>query len=231
MERVLSKMKKKIFKIKVNDSDLELYFKPPTHEEVLEIDMEYRKIYSLAIRNEIITQAEASKKYEKIGAWSKEDENVISDLMLQLSLLEHLILDEKQEKKNRREAALKAAKMRAELLKKMNTRTTLFDNTAESLAEQQKFHKFILLCTRKTENDELLFNDRDEYQEFLDNYNTAGSTLYKEAYFWGYDLPEDISDSWAEVKFLKSDGLDTVKEIKKQKKRNNKKEKVESKEN
>ena len=210
---------KKSFKLKIGGEQTDLYFKPPTHEEVMLIDMEFRRIYSLAIRNDVITQAEAIKQYMKSGAWNKEDDNEVADTMLKLTLLENVIKDEKKDVKERREAALKAANLRSDLLQKMNVRTGLFDHTAESMAEQQKLHKFIILCTYREEDDEKFFDNRDDYQTFINNNGDSASALYKEAYFYDYELPEDISESWAEVQFLKQDLENQTKEPEKKKRK------------
>ena len=220
---------KKIFKIKNKEKELSLYFKAPTHEEVMIIDMEYRKIYSIAVRNDVITKAEAIKQYKKSGAWTKEDDTEVGDLMLKLSLLETVIKDKNKDKTERREAALKAANIRSDLLQKMDIRTSLFEHTAEYMAEQQKLHKFIILCTCKEEDDERLFDTKEEYQDFLNEYPVLGSSLYKEAYFYDYELPEDISESWAEVQFLRED-IEEEKANKENKpKKKTRKKKVESK--
>ena len=126
---------KKSFKLTTEDSELDLYFKPPTHEEVMLIDIEFRRIYSLAVRNDVITKAEAIKQYTKTGAWSKDDDNEVADTMLKLTLLESVIKDKEKKLTERRDAALKAANLRSDLLQKMNVRTGLFDHTAESMAE------------------------------------------------------------------------------------------------
>ena len=125
--------------------------------------------------------------------------------MLQLSLLENIIKDEQKKHEEKREAALKAANIRSDLLQKMGTRTGLFEHTAESMAEKQKLHKFILLCTYDHDTDERKFDSKEEYQEFLNDFPDLGSALYKEAYFFDYELPEDVSETWAEVQFLRDD--------------------------
>lgn len=201
----MAKVTNKSFKIKLDDGELSLYFKHPTYEEVTLIDMEFRRIYSVAVREGIITQAEAIKQFRNSGAWTKEDEAEISDIMLRISLSENVINDHEQKMDDRREAALKVANMRSELLQKMSTRTNLFDHTAESMAEQQKLHQFIILCTYNEEDDERMFASKEDYQNFLNANKDAGSEIYREAYFFDYELPEDISETWAEVQFLKED--------------------------
>lgn len=202
--------KVKHFTIEIDNKNVELYFKPPTQDEVLQIDMEYRRIYSIAVRNDIITQAEAIKQYRKSGAWSKDDESEVADLMFNLTLLESVINDDKKDIEERRKSAQDAASLRAELLDKMNVKTSLFDHTAESMAEKQKLHKFILLCTCNKEDDELYFSDGESYQNFLNENPDAGSELYREAYFYDYNLSQDISESWAEVKFLKDQAKEEI---------------------
>ncbi len=197
-------MVKSVFYADEEKKEMELYFLPPTHEELLAIDMEYRKIYSMAVRESVITNAEALKRYKTSGAWEKEDENSITDFIFKLKLLETVITDEKEDNKKRKESAFEATQVRADLLQKMNIRTGLFDHTAESMAEEQKIHKYILLCCRTVEDDERLFDSREEQQQFSNDNNEIMSTIYRKAYFFVYNLSDDISADWAEVQFMKT---------------------------
>lgn len=195
----------KDFTITIDEKDIDLYLARPTHEEVLAIDMEYRKIYSMAIREGVITQAEAIKQFKQVGAWDSDDEEEISRIMFEISLLERVIRNESESatEDERREAALKATKLRSDLLRKMGTRTSLFEQTAEQMAEEQKIHKYILLCCRRKDDEERFFDSREEQQQFANNEAEEMSTIYREAYFFDYNLPEDISQDWEEVKYLK----------------------------
>lgn len=196
--------KRIVFQVKIDEKKIDLYFSLPTHEEVLAIDMEYRKIYSMAVREGIITQAEALKKYKEQGAWTKEDDDDLNDFMVQIALLEIVIKDETKEEKERADAALKTTKLRSDLLQKMNVKTGLFDSTAEQMADEQKTYKYILLCCRQEEDDEKFFESRQQQQDFANNYRDQMSFIYRRAYFFSYNLPEDITSEWAEVQFLKN---------------------------
>ncbi|MHA2111272.1 MAG: hypothetical protein ACXADW_11475 [Candidatus Hodarchaeales archaeon] len=194
--------KSDIFVIDVEDSNIRVYLSKPTHREILELDLHYRKMFAEAVRGGLMTHAEASKKYARNNSWTDDDESEIARLMIELTALEDLLRSKDVDEKAKNEAAVKATALRIKLVKLNRTKTDLFENTAESFAEEQKIHKFIQLCLRTEDGDESYFSDLGHYEKFARDYRDVLSLIYRKAYFYDYNLPEDLTADWEEVKYL-----------------------------
>lgn len=192
------------FSVDVDGNKTDFYFSKPTHKDILDLDLHYRKMFAEAVRAGIMTNAEAQKQYSDSTAWTDSDESEIAKLMLEIGAMEDILRDKEVEGDVKKEAAIKASSLRVKLLKLNKTKSDLFENTAEAFAEEQKLHKFIMLCLRGEDDDVKFFNGQQQYEEFARDNRDALSTIYRKAYFYDYNLPEDITADWEEVKFLNS---------------------------
>lgn len=202
------------FKVKVKDSEHELYFCNPSHKEIIEMDLEHRRMFAYAVRNNLMSRAEAEKQYAKTGAWGQKDEDESNRLIVEIGLLETLVKERGQDEKKLEEAITKLSNLRSKILKKINTKTELFQNTAEGFAEEQKMHKFIQLCCVNKEDDERFFETEDQYGKFVSENAEVMSEIFKEAYFSQYGRPDDITAEWEEVKYLSEKTKEKSKELK-----------------
>lgn len=197
------------FKIFLNNEEREFYFKQPTHKDILAIDMEYRKGYSNAIREGVMSEAEAKKLAEKQGAWTKEEELVLSQVTLQISLLESIVKNEdnKRSIEEIRKAAKDLSAKRSDMIEMISRKVDITSRSAEGYANQQKIHKLIeLCCVEKTkEGDIRLFNGRKDYEEFVENNPDVLSQIVRNAYYFEYGDPEKMSKEWPEYKFLQEE--------------------------
>jgi hypothetical protein len=206
----------KNFTVNLDGADIQLYFKRPNHEETTIIDMEYRKMYSMAVRQGILTEAEAKKQFRKSGAWSEDDENMLFTLQAEIVQKEQKLqqgVKDKVQEKELDDLVLELAKLRNKFLDRINEKTDLFESTAESMADKQKMHKFIELCLRKTEDSSAFFENRESYETFVEEHHVLLSQFYKEAYFFEYGIPDDLSADWGEVKYLKQKSEDAQKKV------------------
>lgn len=201
---------KKEFKVTIDNKDVLLYFKHPTQEEIFKLDLVYRVAFANAMRQGVMCEAEARKVFKESGAWTSEDENKINMLTLKIAQLETIVKAFLQgsnpEEKNEDDInnmVTELMTLRNDHLTLIGTRTSLFRQTAEGAADEQRMHKFVELCCYRSEDEEKLFGSHDEYINFLMEQHDAESEIYKQAYMFEYGLPEDISAGWAEVEWLK----------------------------
>lgn len=200
---------KKVFKVSVDGQDINLYFKHPTQEEIFQLDLVYRVAFANSIRQGAMSEAEARKAFKENGSWTPDDENKITHLTIRIAQLETIIKaflagntnDKTEDEINTMVTEL--MNLRNEHLGLIGTRTSLFNNTAEGAANEQRMHKFVELCCYKEEENERFFDGHDAYVNFLMEQHDAESEIYKQAYHFEYGLPEDISAGWAEVEWLK----------------------------
>lgn len=219
-----NKSKSNEFKVTTGEGDINLYFKRPNVDQLQVIDLEYRRIFTLAIKQKVMAEAEARKVYKSTGAWTQNDEEDLARNADDVAKLSRLLEEDKNSsKKNGLKMVEKLAELRADLLRRISERTDLFYNTAEGLANEQRMHKFIELCCHRSNVKEKFFEGREDYRNFSVEYREVLSEIYKQAYYFEYGMPDDISDTWAEVKWLKNHKTDEKKPVAKTKKTKGKK--------
>ncbi len=197
-------IKSKEFNVSIEGQEITLRFKRPNVSEVMDIDMEYRRSYSEAVRAGVMADAEAKKIFKKSGTWSKAEEDAISNISMQLVGLSKDLNEAKVEKHtDNLKLVQRATDLRTELMRLIQTKTDLFSNTAEALAGEQKMHKFIELCLISCDTQERYFNSREHYETFSRGQSVALSTIVKNAYFFEYGMPDDLTAGWAELSYLK----------------------------
>jgi len=195
------------FTVKLSDdTEIELHFVRPSHDELLQMDLEYRRIYSIALRDGIMTGSEAVKRLKDSGGWDDEDDENLSQKLFEMTNLEKEIVSYEKGDSNLSpdEVGTKVvllSKIRQEVMSIMTTKTNVFEQTCEGIAEDQKRYKYIALCTMSGDN--RFFDNYDDFKSFLSSEQSAGSELYRRAFFFLHDLDEDPSQEWAEVKYLK----------------------------
>lgn len=192
--------KSREFTIKVNGQDTALYFIRPTVSELMQIDMEYRRIYSEAVRTGIMSEAEARKIFKKSGAWDKSDEETISNLSISIARmiakLDTLPNDEGVK------LATEINQNRAELMRLIGQRIELFSNTAEGIANENRIHKLIELCCVRADTKEKFFDSREAYERFVQGNKDVLSSIFREAYTFEYGNVDDTVQEWPEMKYL-----------------------------
>lgn len=211
-------MKNGTFIVKIDNKDVELLFKRPTQENLFDMDMKYRQVYSEAIRNEVITEAELKKRLNKTGAWTREDDNKIDHSGFIVADLERQLKERKGSQKSNLELAQKLGEARGELIGLIGLKTEMMSNTAEGIANDQRMHKFAELCCYKKKEDERFFTDIDHYKNFVAEHPDELSEIYKQGWLFDYKLPDNIVDEWEEIQY--------VKELAKQKEKKSKSKKT-----
>lgn len=198
--------KSKEFRIVVDGDGVDLYFKTPNHNELTMIDLEYRRIHSLALRHEVMSEAEARKQHKSMNAWSDEDEKELQQIGIQIAALEHAISNPADDAKPEQldKCVAQISELRGKFLEKINTKTELFSNTAEGMATEQKMHKFVELCLLRVSDDRRFFDSMEQYEKFAEEHRDELSEIYKQAFFYEFGMPEDITANWPEVKYLKN---------------------------
>ncbi len=199
--------------------------KNPTHEEVMICDMEYKRLFSLAVREGVMTVAEANKQMKETGAWAEEDTKEVSKYMASLAIMEIKLRDREGEQTELDKLANEATVMRNKLMFKMRIQTEILDKTAEGIGEQAKIYKSIRYCLVDAETKDRVFDDVDEFEEFNEENPSAISYIYRKTYLYEHGLDEDIAETWEETMYLKQRSEEIKKEAKEVEKQQKKKSK------
>jgi len=200
----MSKAKANVFTVEIDNKNVDLYFKRPSQVELFEIDLTYRKIYSEALRHGVMTESEAKKLFKSSNAWTKEDEDKISDMSLRIANAQRVLEATKhQEKSGVLSLITQITEMRNELVNHITQRTTMFSNTAEGIANEQRMHKVVELCLCQKEDNDHYFETTESYKKFVETHPDELSEIYKQAWLFEYSIPENTSESYPEIQVLR----------------------------
>ena len=186
-----------------NFKDKDFSIARPTQEELMEIDMEYRKGFSVAIRNNIMTEFESKKRFEKDGIWGETNEDEMRQLQLEIVNMELEL--EKKDGSDGRTLAFDLMDKRNKLVELLQYKTHLFKGqTAEGYANERKTLMFSALCTMKAKGGRA-FKDLQEFLDHEDHEFTAN--CYGQASLADYGMSEeDLNPVTLENKWLKEQG-------------------------
>lgn len=193
----------KEFTIELDNKTLTLAFHRPNQEELFQIDLVYRKIYSEALRARVMTEAEVKKVLRKNGSWTKADEDRISDLSFQIANLQGIVETLKESSSSDIvDVVSQITERRTELLDLIGQRTAMLSNSAEGIANEQRMHKFIELCCVRIPDKSRFFDDFDHYKQFVADNADVMSEIYKQAWLFEYAMDEDHSSHYPELQIL-----------------------------
>lgn len=181
----------------------EYAIKRPTQEELMEIDMEYRKGFSVAVRNNIMTEFESKKRFEKDDVWGEKNEDEMRKLQLEIVNMELEL--EKKEGVDGRQIAFDLMDKRNKLIELLQYKTHLFKGqTAEGYASERKTLMFAALCAVE-KSGKRVFKSLQDFLDHEDHEFTAN--CYGQASLADYGMnEEDLNPIHIENKWLKEQG-------------------------
>ncbi|MCK5610113.1 hypothetical protein KAR91_50030 [Candidatus Pacearchaeota archaeon] len=190
------------FTLEVGDQEVSLCFRRPNQDDLFEVDKTYRKIYSAAILDGIMTEIQARRVHAESGTWTELHDKEIREIAQNIAQLEVVLRASDPTDPEALQLASNLNTLRAQMMSRIGDKQELFANTAEGLATEQKMHTFIERCCVYKESGEKFFANLNIYKEFVAEDPDQMSLIHKEAYFYEYRLPEEIARDWAEIEFV-----------------------------
>lgn len=189
--------------VRFNEKDREFSLGEPSQSQIFELDKFYRKVFSECIREGIMTEAEAKKRFEESGAWTKSDESEIQKLMNLVAFDSAMLSQREDLDDDTADLIEKIQQNRSNLFELISRKTELLSNTAEGMSNEQKVFQYMLLCLRD-EDGKRVFLSKEEIEEFSKTNPEELSVLAENAYAKVYGIEEDrdITEDWAEVRFM-----------------------------
>ena len=217
-------------KIKIEGQEAEVKFGEPNQSQIFELDKFYRKIFSECIREGIMTEAEAKKRFNESGAWTKDEESQIQILIQKIAFHSASLQTLTEINDESTDIITAIQEDRAELFELIGRKTELLSNTAEGMANEQKVFKYISLCLC-SEDGTSLFSGQEELEKYSTENRDDFSEIVQEAYclVYGIDNDKDITEDWAEVQFLSNVSEDKEPKKKKSPKKKSPKKKTQKK--
>ena len=202
-----------------------LRFNRPNQVILSQGDFVYREYFSKAVRAGVMTNAEALKLLKKREIWGEVEEKQLLDIHVQIMSHEERI--QKASKKAGMTLYTEIKEMRINLDEVNNIRTSVLDNTAESVASEMRTQYFASQCAVYDNSGQRVFEDLKDFLARLDEPLTID--VYRQAlianyeHVLGIDVPEEIESSLPEDLWLKEQDKKKVKTAKKPRKKSTKK--------
>ena len=134
----------------------------PTQEQLPIIDLEYRRAFSQAVREGLMTEFEAKRTFEKNGTWTEKNEKEIIELQMQIVSYE-LELEKIANEADGRMLSFKIMEARNKLLDLINHKSNLFSaQTVEGYANALRLSAVTYECTVDDKN-ERVFDNREAF--------------------------------------------------------------------
>jgi hypothetical protein len=173
----------------------------PTQKDALEMDMAYRRGFSRAVREGLMTEFEAKRTFSNNGTWGEKQENEIKQLQIKVIGLEMDLGKVDQCGPKGRLLCFQIMETRNKLLELINYKTNLFSRqTAEGYAEAVRIAALAQLCTFN-ESNEQVFPSHEIYATYHDD--AFAALCYSKAMLYNSGLTEaDVNFKAPERKWL-----------------------------
>lgn len=177
----------------------------PTQKDALEADMAYRRGFSRAVREGLMTEFEARSVFKKNGTWTDKQKTEKHQLQMKIVGLEMELGKIDAEGPKGRELCFEIMEARTKLLELINYETSLFSKqTAEGYGEAVRLAALAQLCT-VDENGERVFPNHESYATHHDD--AFAALCYTKAMIVNSGLAEeDFTRKTAERTWLEGHG-------------------------
>ncbi|MHA2063164.1 MAG: hypothetical protein ACXABY_02165 [Candidatus Thorarchaeota archaeon] len=205
-------MKDRIFTTKDPEGeDLVLLFKRPTQKTISKSELVYREKYSEAFRKGLLLNAEVIEVMKKRGLWDKSKEDEAQVMMDNITALEDKLKDPELNNVDGRRLCEEITQARADLMTHNRMMTSVTDNTVESCANEERNQFLTAECVYNNKTGVKVYKDTEDFRSRLDE--PASIDSYRETVIasleamTGRDLSSDLTEEYAENKWLKERGL------------------------
>lgn len=195
----------RIFKATDKDGkEVVLRFTRPNQTLISKGDFIYREYFSKAIRSGIMTNAEANKLLKERGLWGAEQESELMDLRIKLGELEEQISGADRQTGISIYSEIKD--LRARIAEINSIRSSIADNTAESVAAEMRTQFFASECVVYNDSGKRVFKDLTDFLCRLDEPLAIES--YRQAlisnfeHLLGVKVPVDADNTLPEDRWL-----------------------------
>lgn len=202
----MSEKNREVFKAEVNGKEVEIAVLRPSQKQQREAENVYmRKYRELVEKGDCLLRVQLDKVMKERNLWDDSKEEEYNTLQQKLIKNSKKLAQGGFKKSEAYKIALQMRKDRSRMVDLISVRNTLDVHTAESQAENYRFHYLVSVCTVYSSNDEFLFASLEDYLSKSDEPYAikAANILFKLMH--NLDLVE-AQKKFAENKFLKSLG-------------------------
>lgn len=203
------KMQDRIFTTKdKDDKELELRFKRPNQAVLSKAELVYRKAYSSAFRDEIITNAEVEKLLRERGLWDEKEQAKQEEIRQQIFELEERLKDEGISDEEGVNICNTLDLLRLSVLEANSIYQSIADNTCETIAKEAQNGFLCSECVVENKTGNRVYKNVDDYRNRLDE--PCSRDAFQETVIGmlevrvGHELPTNIMEEYPENKWRAS---------------------------
>lgn len=182
-------------KLKEVDKSIFVYIRPETYEVIRNMRIVYAQTYKELLDMKVATKSSMLDILRSEGIWTEQHENELTNLSLQLALVESS-LEKSKTKDEEKEAIIKLSKLRRSMIDLINIKTEPLAFVAESIAESITQEKYLIESTFyedgkryfKDYNDFKTRRYEDNVQKIIDKFYEVLSEPSAKMYL---DFPEN----------------------------------------
>lgn len=215
--------KDRVFTVRGEDGkDLTLIFKRPSQSILSKAHLVFRKAYSNGLREGYLLAKEVDNILRARGLWSDEKDKEVDALRLEISSLEDKLNDSGLSDEEGRQVCESLIDKREELFDINSMVSSIADNTCEAIAAEEKNYFLAANCVYNSTGLSRVYKSVEDYKARLDE--PGATDCYREALIAGLEaslgreLPSDLTEEYAENKWLSSKVEQVKVEPKKKKK-------------
>lgn len=204
--------KDRVFTTKnTSGGDWVLKFVRPSQQVLNKGELVYRTTFSRALREGVLTQAEADSILRERKIWTDASEDFAQNLRVVISELEKKLDDASLTNEQGKLVCNEIRKKRIELIRHNNVYTQIVDNTCETMASESRTQLFAAECVYDNKTGLRVYKDVEDFKSRLNEFSTQEA--FREAMISslevavGRDLPSDLTTEYAENKWLEQRGL------------------------
>lgn len=196
--------------------DVVLKFVRPNQKVLSDADFFYRQQFSRAIRNGIMTNAEALQIMKGQGLWTDEHEKQAAEMRRGIREVEEKFSDTSLSNDDGLVLVTKIKGLRDELSELNNRFSSITDNTAESMASEYRTQFYAANCVVYNNTGKRVFKDLEDFlsrvneQLASDSYRESMIANFEQAL--GISVGSDLTADLVENKWVADRKIGEVKE-------------------
>ena len=193
------------FTVKVDEDEETWEFRRPNQKTLNKADLIYRAKFSEALRMGLLLNAEAIKVLKERGLWDSAQEDEERVMRDEIASLESKLEDPTLSNKDGKDLCSNIADLRVKLSDHGSIVTSTMENTCESIANDERNQFLTAQCVHHS-GGQKVYKDVDDFKSrraepgAIDAYREAIISSLEVVV--GRELPSDLTEEYAENKWL-----------------------------
>ena len=196
-------------KVEVDGKEVEIYVTRPSNAIARQAEIFRIKQFNKHIADGLLTRRQCKLQMKKLGEWTDKEEAEELRINWEIQNLEKQLYrgdgNSKPKLSEGKNIAIKIRQLRAELRDFISAKMAVEANSAENIADDEKFDFLVAHCTFYKENHKKVYNSFEAYNErSADNLAYVAASALAQLM---YNITDDFEEQLPENKFLVKFGL------------------------